>query len=42
MPKVTNKSLSMTVECEGGAKLREVAMHNLESFGCEMEFAQLV
>ena len=37
MPKVTNKSLGITVDCENGAKLREVAIQNNLSipFGCE-------
>lgn len=37
MPKVTNKSLGISVECNAGEKFREVAMNqNLGvPFGCE-------
>ncbi len=37
MPKVTNKSLSISVECEAGAKLKDVATQNNLGipFGCE-------
>ena len=37
MPKVSNKSLAITVDCPAGSKLREVAIQNNLGipFGCE-------